>query len=70
MCLAVLALHALPGIPVLIAANRDEFHARPTHPAAQWADAPGLYAGRDGLAGGSWMGVTAQGRFALVTNFR
>ncbi|AZS79887.1 NRDE family protein [Achromobacter spanius] len=70
MCLAVLALHALPGIPVLIAANRDEFHARPTLPAAQWADAPGLYAGRDGLAGGSWMGVTAQGRFALVTNFR
>lgn len=70
MCLAVLALHALPGIPVLIAANRDEFHARPTHPAAQWADAPGLYAGRDGLAGGTWMGVTAQGRFALVTNFR
>jgi uncharacterized protein with NRDE domain len=70
MCLAVLALHALPGIPVLIAANRDEFHARPTHPAAQWADAPGLYAGRDGLAGGTWMGVTAHGRFALVTNFR
>lgn len=70
MCLAVLALHALPGIPVLIAANRDEFHPRPTLPAAQWADAPGLYAGRDGLAGGSWMGVTAQGRFALVTNFR
>lgn len=70
MCLAVLALHALPGIPVLIAANRDEFHARPTHPAAQWADAPGLYAGRDGLAGGTWMGVTAKGRFALVTNFR
>lgn len=70
MCLAVLALHALPGIPVLIAANRDEFHARPTLPAAQWADAPGLYAGRDGLAGGTWMGVTAQGRFALVTNFR
>lgn len=70
MCLAVLALHALPGIPVLIAANRDEFHARPTHPAAQWADAPGLYAGRDGLAGGTWMGATAQGRFALVTNFR
>jgi len=34
MCLAVLALHALPGIPVLIAANRDEFHARLTHPAA------------------------------------
>ena len=70
MCLAVLALHALPGIPVLIAANRDEFHARPTRPAAQWDDAPAVYAGRDGLAGGTWMGVTTSGRFALVTNFR
>ncbi len=70
MCLAVLALHTLPGIPVLIAANRDEFHARPTLPAAQWPDAPGIYAGRDGLAGGTWMGVTAHGRYALVTNFR
>ncbi len=70
MCLAVLALHALPGIPVLIAANRDEFHARPTLPAAQWPDAPGIYAGRDGQAGGTWMGATTQGRYALVTNFR
>lgn len=70
MCLAVLALHALPGIPVLIAANRDEFHQRPTLPAAQWADAPAIRAGRDGLAGGTWMGVTTQGRYALVTNFR
>lgn len=70
MCLAVLALHFLPGIPVLIAANRDEFHARPTLPAAQWPDAPDVYAGRDGQAGGTWMGATAQGRYALVTNFR
>lgn len=70
MCLAVLALHTLPGIPVLIAANRDEFHARPTLPAAQWPDAPDIYAGRDGQAGGTWMGATAQGRYALVTNFR
>lgn len=70
MCLAVLALHTLPGIPVLIAANRDEFHARPTLPAAQWPDAPAIYAGRDGQAGGTWMGATVQGRYALVTNFR
>ncbi|MDF3941369.1 NRDE family protein [Achromobacter denitrificans] len=70
MCLAVLALHALPGIPVLIAANRDEFHERPTLPAQRWPDAPGIYAGRDGRAGGTWMGATVQGRYALVTNFR
>lgn len=70
MCLAVLALHSLPGIPVLIAANRDEFHARSTLPAAQWPDAPTIYAGRDGQAGGTWMGATTEGRYALVTNFR
>lgn len=61
MCLAVLALHFLPGIPVLIAANRDEFHARSTLPAAQWPDAPTIYAGRDGQAGGTWMGATTEG---------
>lgn len=70
MCLAVLAFHALPQTPVLIAANRDEFHARPTLAAAQWSDAPGVYAGRDARAGGTWMGVTDTGRFAVVTNFR
>ena len=70
MCLAVLALHTVPGIPVLIAANRDEFHARPTLPAAQWADEARVYGGRDGLAGGTWMGATRDGRYALVTNFR
>lgn len=70
MCLAVLALHAVPGIPVLIAANRDEFHARPTLAAAQWPDAAGIYAGRDALAGGTWMGASSHGRYALVTNFR
>ncbi|MGE8656505.1 MAG: NRDE family protein [Achromobacter sp.] len=70
MCLAVLALHTVPGIPVLIAANRDEFHARPTLPAAQWIDAAHVYGGRDALAGGTWMGATTGGRYALVTNFR
>ena len=39
-------------------------------PAAQWPDAPNVYGGRDGLAGGTWMGATAGGRYALVTNFR
>ncbi|WP_459614491.1 NRDE family protein [Bordetella sp. 2513F-2] len=70
MCLAVLALHRVPGIPVLIAANRDEFHARPAAPAAAWPGSPVLYAGRDLQAGGTWMGVTDTGRFAVVTNFR
>ena len=55
MCLAVLALHAVPGIPVLIAANRDEFHAAHAGRGA-WPDAAGIYAGAM-LAGGTWMGA-------------
>ncbi|HYG45531.1 MAG TPA: NRDE family protein [Bordetella sp.] len=70
MCLAVLALHSAADLPVLIAANRDEFHARPTQPAAAWPGRPTIYAGRDLRAGGSWMGVDERGRYAVVTNFR
>jgi len=70
MCLAVLALRSLAGLPVLIAANRDEFHARPTAAAAAWPGQPTLYAGRDLQAGGTWMGASAAGRYALVTNYR
>jgi uncharacterized protein with NRDE domain len=70
MCLAVLALHTVPGLPVLIAANRDEYHARPTTPAAPWQDDRHIIAGRDLKSGGTWMGMNLNGRFALVTNFR
>ncbi|OZI29844.1 hypothetical protein CAL29_17215 [Bordetella genomosp. 10] len=70
MCLAVLALHELPHLPVLIAANRDEYHARPTAAAAPWDDGSGIVAGRDLKSGGTWMGMTRGGRYALVTNFR
>lgn len=70
MCLAVLALRSIPGVPVLVAANRDEFHARPTAPAARWPGEPAIHAGRDLQAGGTWMGATEGSRFALVTNYR
>jgi len=70
MCIAYLALNVHPDWPVFIAANRDEFHQRPAHPAAPWPDRPDIVAGRDIQAGGTWMGVAASGRFALVTNFR
>src|ERR687892_91381 len=68
MCLALLALDAHPSYSVVIAANRDEYHARPTAPAAWWDE--GWLAGRDLRAGGTWLGVTRDGRFALLTNFR
>jgi uncharacterized protein with NRDE domain len=70
MCLIVLAWRAHPRYPLIVAANRDEFHARPTAPAAFWDDAPEVLAGRDLLAGGSWMGITRTGRFAALTNVR
>lgn len=72
MCLVVVALDAHPRYPLVVAANRDEFHARPAAKAS-WGDvAPfaGILAGRDLEAGGTWLGVRRDGRWALVTNVR
>jgi uncharacterized protein with NRDE domain len=54
----------------VIAANRDEFHARPSAPAGWWPDHPDILAGRDLRAGGTWLGISRTGRWAAVTNFR
>jgi uncharacterized protein with NRDE domain len=70
MCLIVVGWHAQRGFPLAVAANRDEFHHRPTATAAEWADHPGIYAGRDLEAGGTWLGIGRGGRFAAVTNVR
>ena len=70
MCLIVLAWRLRPDLPLIVAANRDEFHARPAAPAAFWDDQPEILAGRDLEARGTWMGVSRSGRFAAVTNFR
>lgn len=70
MCLIVIAWQQHPDFPLVIAANRDEFHARPTEPLHFWARHPELLAGRDLLAGGTWLGITRGGRFAAITNRR
>jgi uncharacterized protein with NRDE domain len=70
LCLIVLAWKARADLPLAVAANRDEWRARPTEPAHWWQDHPELLAGRDLEAGGTWMGFTRTGRFAAVTNFR
>ena len=70
MCLVALAWKAHPDYPLVVAANRDEWRARPAAPAHWWEERPGLLAGRDLEAGGTWMGVTRGGRFCAVTNFR
>ncbi|CAD5106079.1 NRDE family protein [Zestomonas carbonaria] len=70
MCLIVFAWRPGHELPLVVAANRDEFYARPSLPLGEWEDAHGLYAGRDLEAVGTWMGVTADGRFAALTNIR
>ena len=70
MCLVVLAFRVSDDNPVVLAANRDEFHARPTREARWWPNAGDILAGRDLEAGGTWLGVHRTGRFATVTNYR
>jgi uncharacterized protein with NRDE domain len=70
MCLILIAWRVHPRYPLIVAANRDEFYARPTLPAKRWPGTSGMIAGQDLEAGGSWMGVDVTGRFAAVTNFR
>jgi hypothetical protein len=72
MCLAVIALDAHPRYAVVLAANRDEFHARPAKVAHWWNDAGSapILAGRDLAQGGTWLGLARDGRWAFVTNVR
>jgi len=70
VCLAVFALECHPRYRLIMAANRDESHDRPTLPAAFRDDYPHILAGRDLLCGGTWLGIAADGRLAAVTNFR
>ena len=72
MCLILVAWRAHPDYPLVVAANRDEFFARPAAPAAWWPSdgAPAIFAGRDLEAGGTWLGLGRSGRFAGLTNFR
>lgn len=69
MCLLLLAYRVHASYPLIVAANRDEFHERAAEP-AHWWDAPSIFAGRDHEAGGTWIGVSRSGRIAAVTNYR
>ena len=70
MCLILFAWRPGHAVPLLMAANRDEFYARPSLPLGHWDDLPGVYGGRDLQAGGTWLGLGPQGRFAALTNVR
>ena len=71
MCVVALAWQVHPRWPLILIGNRDEFHARPAAPLAEWDDGSGIVAGRDLQAGGSWLGVhRTSGRIVVVTNVR
>jgi uncharacterized protein with NRDE domain len=70
MCLIYVAHRVDPDYRLVVAANRDEFHRRPSACAAWWDDDAAILAGRDLEAGGTWMGVTRGGRVAALTNYR
>ena len=69
MCLILFAVSPDDQHHLVVAANRDEQHARPTQTATFWQDDKNVLGGRDLQAGGTWLGVTKTGRFAAVTNF-
>jgi uncharacterized protein with NRDE domain len=69
MCLLALAYKTQNHRPLIVASNRDEFYPRPTQPMHWWSDAP-ILAGKDLDAGGTWLGLSRNGRFAAVTNYR
>jgi uncharacterized protein with NRDE domain len=68
MCLISVAWRCSDDYPFVFVGNRDEYHARASAPAAWWEDAPDVLGGRDLVAGGSWLGISRAGHFAVVTN--
>jgi len=69
VCLILFQFEPESPQPLVVAANRDEFYARPALAAHYWDDNPAIFAGRDLTAGGTWLGVNRNGRFAALTNF-
>jgi len=70
MCVLAFAWQAHPRWRLVAAGNRDEYHSRPAQPLERWTEPAHLLAGRDLKSGGTWLGVSERGRFAVVTNLR
>ena len=70
MCLLVIAYKVHPKYQIIIAANRDEYYERPSESLNFWKDNPKILAGRDLKCFGTWLGITRDGRFSAVTNYR
>jgi uncharacterized protein with NRDE domain len=70
MCVVFFAYWKDPEFPLVLLANRDEYYDRPAEAARDWVDFPQIFAGRDLVGGGTWLGVNESGKFAAVTNYR
>ena len=70
MCVLALAFEQHPRWRLVAAGNRDELHARPAAPLHRWNEPGHVLAGQDLQSGGTWMGVSEEGRLAVVTNLR
>jgi uncharacterized protein with NRDE domain len=70
MCLVALFFRVAEDAPVVLGANREEFFARPGEPPRVWEGPCRFLAGRDSLAGGTWLGVNEHGVLVAVSNRR
>lgn len=70
MCILFAGLSSHKQYPLIICANRDEYHVRPTAAAHVWSGESQIIAGKDLQAGGSWLGINHKGEFAAITNIR
>ncbi len=70
MCLLVFSYKQHSVYDLIFATNRDEFYERPTRPARFWDNHPNILAGKDLEAGGTWLGITRDGKFSALTNYR
>ncbi len=70
MCLILFAINQHPEFPLILIANRDEYHARPSKPLHWWSTTPQLLGGQDLESCGSWLALNRQGKLAAITNFR
>lgn len=69
MCTVVILRRPGQSWPLILAGNRDEMENRPwLAPARHWPDTPDILAGRDELAGGSWLGLNDHGVVATILN--
>jgi len=70
VCTLAIYVRALAEYPIVVAANRDEFYARPTSSPGVLDAAAGIFGGRDDVAGGTWLGVNRHGLVAAILNRR